>query len=107
MSVASNGHQDQLMVSGFVEAPQGRDGLLEIRRSMSIKANEGQEVGRVAAIVVDCQSQKVSHIVLSRYVQALEYRLVPACLIEQVAKEVVVLGISSQLVESLPEYHGS
>lgn len=107
MSVASNGQQGQLMVNGFVKAPQGGEGLLEIRRSMSIKTSEGQEVGRVAAIVVDCQSHEVTHIVLSRYAQALAYRLVPACLIEQVAKEVVVLGIPSQLVDGLPEYHGS
>jgi sporulation protein YlmC with PRC-barrel domain len=71
---------------------------------MVIRTNEGREVGKVAAVVIDSQSQAVTHIILGHLPETLEYRLVPAALIEEVDAEAIVLGIFSPLVESLPKY---
>ena len=69
---------------------------------MTILTRERQEAGKVAAVVVDNDSQKVTHILLTRPRQMPDYRLVPVTLIEQVDEETVLLEICNQAMESLP-----
>lgn len=99
----------KLMVSGLVrpkQAPAG-GGPVEVARGMTIRTSEGREAGQVAAVVVDSHSQAVTHVVLGRLRPALDYRLVPVDLIEQVNAETVSLSILNQAVESLPPRQGS
>jgi len=73
-----------------------------VNRGMLIVTNEGWEVGKVAAVVVDTQHQKVTHVLLTRPRLAPDYRLVPVNLIEQVDENNVLLDICSQAIDSLP-----
>lgn len=75
---------------------------VEVTRGMAILTSEGQEAGKVAAVIVDNDSQKVTHILLTRPRQVPDYRLVPVTLIEQVDEEIVLLEICGQAIESLP-----
>jgi hypothetical protein len=74
---------------------------------MVILTSEGQEAGRVAAVVLGRHDQQVTHILLSRLSQISDYCLVPISLIDSVHEERVLLRIFSQVVIGLPTWHGS
>lgn len=75
---------------------------LEIRRGMAILTKDRQQAGWVAAVMLDGDSQIVTHILLAHLHLIPDYRLVPICLIEQVSQETVLLHIDSEAVERLP-----
>ena len=87
---------------GLICLEQTNGLTVEVTRGMAIMTNEGQEAGKVAAIVVDSASQQVTHLLLGHLRPSPDYRLIPVNLIEQIAQETVLLGIGSQTVESLP-----
>lgn len=93
---------EKLMVSGLVYLEREDSSPVEVRRDMTILTREGQPAGKVAAVVIDNDSQKVTHVLLGRLQPGPEYRLVPVDLIEQVHEETVRLDIWSEAVESLP-----
>jgi len=69
---------------------------------MTVLTNEGQEAGKVAAVVVDTASQQVSHLLFRHLSLSPKYRLVPVNLIEQINQETIVLRVGKQIVDSLP-----
>jgi len=73
---------------------------------MSVQTSAGDTAGRVAAVVLDAEQQKVTHILLLQEHQLVKYRLVPVELIEQVGEE-VLLCIFHPVMESLPIWHGA
>ncbi len=92
----------RLFESGSI-CPEREHGLpVKVSRGMTILTNEGREAGKLAAVVVDNDSQKVTHLLLTRPRLVPEYRMVPVNLIEQVDEAVVFLEICSQAIESLP-----
>lgn len=97
----------ELIVSGSVYPDHANDIAVEVRRGMTILTSEGHEAGRVAAIIVDKQDQRVTHILLGRLSQRTEYRIVPISLIEQVYEEQVLLSIFNPVVNTLPTWHSS
>lgn len=100
-SVTSN--QSQRLFESGSTCPEQENGLpVNVSRGMTILTNEGWEAGKVAAVVVDSDSQTVTHLLLTRPRLVPEYRLVPVNLIEQVDEQVVLLEICSQAIESLP-----
>lgn len=90
-----------------VEGSAGAGSGAEVHRGMSVQTGEGHMAGRVAAVVLDQEQQKVTHILLMRERHLLEYRLVPVELIEKVGEEAVLLRIFQSVVENLPVWHGS
>jgi sporulation protein YlmC with PRC-barrel domain len=97
----------ELTVSGVLHLHQAGESEVDVRRGMVILTSEGQEAGRVAAVIVDRQDQHVTHILLTRLGQLPEYRLVPIALVKQVREATVQLAIFSQVVNTLPLWHGS
>jgi hypothetical protein len=109
---ADNGqnHEDlytELIVSGLIYLDQESDVAVEVKRGLVILTGEGQEAGRVAAVILDRHNHQVTHILLSSLKQIEGYRLVPITMIEQVYEETVLLRILHQDVNSLPIWHGS
>jgi len=74
---------------------------VEVTRGMAILTSERQEAGKVAAVIVDKDSQKVTHVLLTRPRLTPDYRLVPVKLIEEVDENTVLLDICSQGIETL------
>jgi sporulation protein YlmC with PRC-barrel domain len=70
---------------------------------MIIVTREGEESGKVAAVVIDPDQQTVTHLLLARPQRAPDYRLVPVELIEQVSAEKVWLAIGREKIATLPE----
>lgn len=92
---------------GNVEGSAGARSEAEVHRGMSVQTGEGRTAGRVAAVVLDQEQQKVTYLLLMRERHLLEYRLVPVELIEEVGEEEVLLRIFQSVVENLPVWHGS
>jgi len=78
----------------------------KVHRGMTVQTDDGQTAGRVAAVVLDQDQQKVTHILLMWERPLLEYRLIPVELIKQVGDEEVLLRIFEPAVENLPIWHG-
>ena len=79
----------------------------EIRRGMRVQTLEGHTAGHVAAVVLDQDQQKVTHVLLLQERKSLEYRLVPVELIEQVANEELRLRTFQHVVDNLPPWHSA
>jgi len=113
--VQTGDHAVTLMESGLLTAQSmdhtdgsaGARGGTAIHRGMSVQTGEGNTAGRVAAVVLDEEQQKMTHILLMQERQLVEYRLVPVELIEEVGEEAVLLYILHPVVENLPIWHGA
>lgn len=102
MKPDTNNQSQRLFESGSIYLKQENDLPIKVSRGMTILTRERQEAGKVAAVVVDNDSQKVTHILLTRPRHVPDYRLVPVTLIEQVDEATVLLEICNQAMESLP-----
>lgn len=99
----SESRPEKMMVSGLVRLEKEDDVPIEVKRGMSIRASDGREVGKVAAVVVNTHSQQVTHIILGRQVRAPDYRLVPVGLIKRVNAGTIWLRVLPQVVKNLPQ----
>ncbi len=113
--IQTSDHAVTLMESGLLTAQNmdhadgsaGAHSGAAIHRGMSVQTSEGDTAGRVAAVVLDEEQQKVTHILLIQERQLVEYRLVPVELIAEVEQEAVQLYILHPVVENLPIWHGA
>jgi hypothetical protein len=69
---------------------------------MIILGQDEQEVGVVAAVVLDCRSKKSTHILLGHVPPTSDYRLIPLKLIDRIDGEKVWLRASSGKIGKLP-----
>lgn len=72
---------------------------------MPIYASDGSEVGKVAAVVLNSESQTVTHLLLSRLPEVGGYWLVSLDLIAHVDEEKIQLSIRGEAAEELPRWH--
>ena len=91
-----------LFESGSVYLEQEDNSSVEIKRGMTVLTQDGQEAGRVAAVILKDDSQNVTHILLAQLHLTPDYRLVSIKFIKQVSGEMVLLHINSEAVERLP-----
>ncbi len=91
-----------LFESGSIYPEQKDRSPVEIRRGMVILTQDGQEAGRVAAVVLEDDSQNVTHVLLAHLHLTPDYRLVSIKFIKHVSEETVLLHIDSEAVERLP-----
>lgn len=91
----------KLMVHGFV-CPESTCALsIEVSRGMSILSKEGVDVGHVAAVILDNNTQKPTHILLCRLPERRGYWMVPVDLISEVHDGIVRLAIPENAVGTL------
>ncbi len=91
-----------LFESGLIYPEQKDRSPVEIRRGMTILTQDGQEAGQVAAVILEDDSQNVTHILLAYLRLPPDYRLAPIKFIKHVSEETVLLHINSEAVERLP-----
>ncbi len=97
----------KLMAQGFVCLESNCPMTSEIRRGMPILSEESLEVGKVAAVLLDDDTRKATHILLSRLPEMKGYWLVPVDLIFGVCEGNVQLRISENAVGDLPLWQSS
>ena len=98
--------EQKLMVSSLVYLKQ-MDDPVEVQRGMIILGQDEQEAGVVAAIVLDCSSQKSTHILLSHVPPTSDYRLIPLKLVDRIAGKTVWLRVTTAEIEKLPRHQSA
>ena len=93
--------EQKLMVSSLVYLEQ-LDDPVEVQRGMMIMGKDKQEAGVVAAVILDCRSQKDTHILLGHIPPTSDYRLIPLNLIDRIDGETLWLRASFEEIEKLP-----
>lgn len=94
----------KLMVHGFVCPENSCTLSIEVRRGMTILSNESLEVGQVAAVILDRDSLKATHILLGRLPETRGYWMVPVDLISDIHDGIVQLSIAGNAVDNLPPW---
>ena len=96
-------HEAQkLMVSGYVCARGGCPLSVEVRRGMPVFSQDRQEVGKVAAVVLNSEDRQATHLLLTRLPVTCGYPMIPVGRIERVENESVRLSLDSAAVDRLP-----
>lgn len=95
----------KLMVSGYICAEGGCPLSVEVRRGMPIFSLEGQEVGKVAAVVLSNGDQQATHLLLGRLPETYGYWMLPVSRVNRVVDGRVHISIDSAAVDALPRWH--
>ncbi len=93
----------KLLVRHWVRLNQ-QTTLVEIRRGDAVFAQDGVEVGFVAAIMLDCHHQEATHFLLGFLPPTAVYHLVPLSLINRIDEKTVWLKITTKGIEKLPKH---
>jgi sporulation protein YlmC with PRC-barrel domain len=93
-----------LLVSGFICGESQCALSVEVRRGMLIQASDGQEAGRVAAVVLERGSGQATHLLLTRLPEVTGYHMVPVKMVAQVGQDSLRLNISAGKVGRLPRW---
>jgi sporulation protein YlmC with PRC-barrel domain len=92
----------KLMIHGFV-CPESSCALsIEVRRGMAILSKDSKDMGQVAAVILDRNSQKATHILLCHLPEKRGYWIIPVDLISEVHDGIVRLAISEEGEDTLP-----
>jgi len=77
---------------------------IPLKEGTNIVSSDGKQVGDVERIIVDPDSNKVTHFVISQGVLFKDRKLVPAHWVKSVEEDNVYLVVSSTILERLPSY---
>lgn len=78
--------------------------LVEMQRGDVVFAQEGVEVGVVAAIMVDCHRQEATHFLLGFVPPTAVYHLVPLSMINRINERAIWLKLTSEGIHNLPRH---
>jgi len=79
-------------------------GTVSLQEGTDVISSDGKHVGDVERLLVDDDSHKVTHILISQGLFFKDRKLVPANWISTVEEDKVQLNVASGLLESLPAY---
>lgn len=77
---------------------------ITLKEGTDILSSDGKHVGNVERLLVDPESKKVTHFLISQGVLFKDRKLVPVHWVKTVGEENVSLAVNSQLLERLPSY---
>ena len=99
-----NENQTRMMVSGQICLKGGGGVPVEVRRCMAVLSCNGRELGMVAAVCLDPNTQDVASVLLGRLPVTADYRLIPIVLIDSVSEDAVHLRITAESVGELAQH---
>ena len=98
------GAPDQKLMANSLVYLEKMDDPVEVQRGMIILGQDQLEAGVVAAVLLDCRSQKTTHILLGRVPPTSDYRLIPLKLIDRIDEGTVWLRATTEAIEKLPRH---
>ena len=93
--------EEKIMVDGRIHLPSPHPATQEIQRGMKVMSSDGREVGFVAAVIIQKETDSVTHILLGHIPVTPDYRRIPVTLVENVDEDTVFLNIIHQAVDKL------
>lgn len=79
------------------------EGTVALREGATVVDNRGEQVGKVARIVIEDKSQQTTHLLISEGWLFPEQRLIPTNWIKEVKDDEVQLQVSADFLKRLPE----
>jgi uncharacterized protein YrrD len=77
---------------------------IPIKEGTDVMSSDDKQVGDVERIIIDSDSNKVTHFVISQGLLFKDRKLVPVHWVKSVGEDSVSLTVSSQVLERLPSY---
>ncbi len=96
---------EKLLVQGVISSGTTAVAGGEVRRGMSVLAEDGVPVGVVAAVVCPDPAHTVTHILLGQTPPTAVYRLIPLGLLARLEGDCLWLRISAAQIAALPIHH--
>ncbi len=91
---------EKIMVNGRFTLHHQPNSSVEVQRGMKIMVRNGKEVGLVGGVVVNFESDEVTHILLCQFPVTAVYRLIPINLIARI-EETIHLTIQCDELKTL------
>ena len=80
------------------------ENTIPLKEGTDVMSSDGEHVGDVERLVVEPESNRVTHFVISQGVLFKDRKLVPMHWVRSIGEEKVDLTVTSQLLEQLPSY---
>jgi uncharacterized protein YrrD len=80
------------------------DYTVSLKEGADVISADGEKVGDVSQVMVDPDSEKVTHFLISEGMFFKDKKLIPVHWVAEVAEDEVHLAVDSALMERLPEY---
>ena len=94
---------EKLLVSGFVQLAQEVEPA-QVQRGMLARAQNGLDVGSVAAVILDYQRQKITHLLLGQVPPTAVYHRIPLAMIDRIENGTLWLRAAPDEIRQLPVY---
>lgn len=91
----------KLLISGSIMLTPNSTPI-SLHRGMFVLTQDNVVVGAVAAVVLSCCQQEITHFLLGQVPPTAVYRLISLSLIEKIDGEMVCLRIPSEKISTLP-----
>lgn len=95
------GGEIKLLERAVVPLASGR---VAVWRGLVVRTAGGTALGQVAALLLDCRTQAVTHLLLGMVPPTAVYHLIPLTLIQRIDAETVWLGTAVTAAGDLPRY---
>jgi sporulation protein YlmC with PRC-barrel domain len=79
--------------------------MVELKEGAKVIAKDNKQVGNVERLLIDQNTDRVTHFVLSRGLLLRESKLVPAYWLTDVSDHEVHIAVDSGYLHKLPDYH--
>lgn len=79
--------------------------MVELKEGAKVIARDDKDVGHIERLLVDQETDRVTHLVLSRGMLLKQSKLVPAYWLTDVHDNEVHLAVDSDFLSKLPDYH--
>jgi hypothetical protein len=77
---------------------------IHLKEGTDVMSADGEHVGDVERLIIEPDSNKTTHFVISQGLLFKDRKLVPVHWVRSVDEEKVQLSVTSQLLEQLPSY---
>jgi uncharacterized protein YrrD len=77
---------------------------IALKEGAQVRSADGEHTGDIEKLLVDSESQRVTHLVLSSGLLLKSRKLIPAAWIREIDEETVLLAVGSDFIEGLPDY---
>jgi uncharacterized protein YrrD len=81
------------------------EGMVALKEGARVVTRDDQHVGNIERLLVDQESDRITHVVISRGTFLKETKLIPGYWLTQVDEDEVHLAVDSEFLNKVPDYH--
>lgn len=99
------GERTRLMSQGLVVVDDLWQKSSRITRGMAVISCSGEYLGRVAAVLLHCEEERILYLLLGHLPEEGGYQSLPIAWVDRIRGESVILRVSGGIVRALPNWH--